>query len=50
MADNKSNMIALRLSPTQYSYVVAWAKQHDVSVSEVIRLAIQHMIGPEAKA
>ena len=49
MADNKSNMIALRLSPTQLSYVTAWAKQHDVSVSEVIRLAIQHMI-PEAKA
>jgi len=49
MADNKSNMIALRLSPTQYAYVTAWAKQHDVSVSEVIRLAIQNMI-PEAKA
>jgi len=49
MADNKSNMIALRLSPSQYAYVNAWAKQHEVSVSEVIRLSIQHMI-PEAKA
>jgi hypothetical protein len=26
MADNKSNMIALRLSPMQYAYVTAWAK------------------------
>jgi hypothetical protein len=49
MPDNKSNMIALRLSATQYTYVVAWAKTHDVSVSEVIRRAIEHMI-PDAKA
>jgi hypothetical protein len=49
MPDNKTNMVALRLSPTQYAYVHAWAKQHGVSVSEVIRLSIQHMI-PEAKA
>jgi hypothetical protein len=33
MADNKTNMIALRLSPSQYAYVAAWAKQHGVSVS-----------------
>jgi hypothetical protein len=49
MPDNKSNMIALRLSPTQFAYVTAWAKTHDVSVSEVIRRAIEHMI-PDAKA
>jgi hypothetical protein len=49
MPDNKSDMIALRLSPSQLAYVTAYAKQHGVSVSEVIRLSIQHMI-PEAKA
>lgn len=49
MRENKENMIALRLSSTQLKYVNSWARQHGVSVSEVIRLAIQHMI-PEAKA
>lgn len=49
MEENKSNMIALRLSPSQYAVVAAYAKQHGVSMSEVIRLSIQHMI-PEAKA
>lgn len=49
MDQNKSNMIALRLSPQQYAVVASYARQHGVSVSEVIRLAIQHMI-PEAKA
>jgi hypothetical protein len=49
MPENKDNMIALRLSSQQYAYVVAWADTHDVTVSEVIRRSIQHMI-PEAKA
>jgi hypothetical protein len=49
MPDNKTQMIALRLSPSQLAYVTAYAKQNQVTVSEVIRLSIQYMI-PEAKA
>jgi hypothetical protein len=49
MPDNKTEMIALRLSPSQLAYVNAFAKQNQVTVSEVIRLSIQYMI-PEAKA
>lgn len=48
MKETKEQMIALRLSATQYAYVVAWADTHDVTVSEVIRRAIQHMI-PDAR-
>ena len=44
MAD-KTNMIALRLNDEQMTAVHAWAKQHNGTVSEVIRLAIQMMTG-----
>jgi hypothetical protein len=41
----KTNMIALRLNDEQMQTVQQWAKQHNSSVSEVIRLAIQMMTG-----
>jgi NRPS condensation-like uncharacterized protein len=44
----KENLIALRLNNTQMRAVKAFAKQHNASVSEVIRISIEMMI-PEAK-
>ena len=44
----KENLIALRLNNTQMRAVKAVAKQHNASVSEVIRISIEMMI-PEAK-
>jgi hypothetical protein len=41
----KTNMIALRLNDEQMTAVHSWAKQHNGTVSEVIRLAIQMMTG-----
>ena len=42
---HKDNMIALRLSEEQLREVKRWAKQHNASVSEVIRIAIEMMTG-----
>ncbi len=44
----RENLIALRLNNTQMRAVKAFAKQHNASVSEVIRISIEMMI-PEAK-
>ena len=44
----KENLIALRLNNTQMRAIKAFAKQHNASVSEVIRISIENMI-PEAK-
>lgn len=44
MAD-KSNMIALRLNNEQAVAVKAWAVTHGVSISDVIRAAIEQMTG-----
>jgi hypothetical protein len=41
-------MIALRLNEEQMSAISTWAKQHDVSVSEVIRAAIEKMTGAKS--
>ena len=41
----KTIMIALRLNDEQMQTVHQWAKQHNSTVSEVIRLAIQMMTG-----
>lgn len=41
----KENMIALRLNNEQMLEVKRWAKQHNASVSEVIRSAIEMMTG-----
>lgn len=43
--NNKDNLIALRLSDDQYKEIKRWAKQHNSSVSEVIRVAIEMMTG-----
>jgi hypothetical protein len=50
MAENsgKDNLIALRLNNIQMREVKAFAKRHNASVSEVIRISIENMI-PEAK-
>lgn len=42
---NKDNMIALRLNDEQLLEVRQWAHAHGVSVSAVIRSAIEHMTG-----
>jgi hypothetical protein len=42
---NKENMIALRLNAEQMLEVKRWAKQHNASVSQVIRSAIEMMTG-----
>lgn len=44
MAD-KTNMIALRLNNEQALAVKAWAETHGVSISDVIRAAIEQMTG-----
>lgn len=44
MAD-KSNMIALRLNDEQSVAVKSWAVTHGVSISDVIRAAIEQMTG-----
>lgn len=41
----KTNMIALRLNDEQMQAVLAWAKQHNSTTSDVIRFAIQVMTG-----
>jgi len=50
MAENtgKDNLIALRLNNTQMRALKAFAKQHNASISEVIRISVEMMI-PEAK-
>jgi hypothetical protein len=42
---NKDNMLALRLNNEQMLEVKRWAKQHNASVSQVIRSAIEMMTG-----
>lgn len=44
MAD-LSQIITLRLNSEQLVAVHQWAKQHNVTVSEVIRAAIEQMTG-----
>ncbi len=46
---NKDNLIALRLNDEQLSEVKRWAKQHNATVSEVIRSAIQMMTGAKSE-
>lgn len=46
--ENKDNMIALRLNNEQLLTVKQWACDHDTSVSQVIRLAIQYMTKAKA--
>lgn len=41
----KSNMIALRLNNEQALAVKSWAETHNVSISDVIRAAIEKMTG-----
>jgi hypothetical protein len=50
MSENlgKENLIALRLNNIQMRAIKAFAKQHNSSISEVIRISIEMMI-PEAK-
>jgi hypothetical protein len=50
MSENlgKENLIALRLNNTQMRAIKAFAKQHNASISEVIRISVEMMI-PEAK-
>jgi Arc/MetJ-type ribon-helix-helix transcriptional regulator len=45
---NKVNMIALRLNEEQMAAINQWARQHEVSVSEVIRAAIEQMTGAKS--
>lgn len=45
---NKVNMIALRLNEEQMVAISQWARQHEVSVSEVIRAAIEQMTGAKS--
>lgn len=45
---NKVNMIALRLNEEQMVAINQWARQHEVSVSEVIRAAIEQMTGAKS--
>ena len=42
---SKENLIALRLNNEQMQAVKIFAKQHNASVSEVIRTAIEMMTG-----
>ena len=44
----KENLIALRLNNRQMLALKQFAKQHNASISEVIRISIEMMI-PEAK-
>lgn len=50
MSENlgKENLIALRLNNSQMRAIKAFAKQHNASISEVIRISVEMMI-PEAK-
>jgi hypothetical protein len=51
MSDNKSskdNLIALRLNNEQMREVKRWAKQHNASISQVIRSAIEMMTGAKS--
>lgn len=41
----KTNMIALRLNDEQMQAVHQWAKQHNSTVSDVIRISIEMMTG-----
>ena len=43
--NNKDNLIALRLNNEQMKEIKRWAKQHEASVSEVIRIAVEMMTG-----
>ena len=45
---SKDNLIALRLNNTQMRALKAFAKQHNASISEGIRISVEMMI-PEAK-
>jgi predicted DNA binding CopG/RHH family protein len=45
---DKSNMITLRLNNDQINAINTCAKQHDVSVSQVIRAAIEKMTGAKS--
>lgn len=41
-------MIALRLNEEQMSAISTWARQHEVTISEVIRAAIEQMTGAKS--
>lgn len=45
---NKDNLIALRLNTEQMQAVKLFAKQHNASISEVIRTAIEMMTGAKS--
>jgi predicted DNA binding CopG/RHH family protein len=45
---DKSNMITLRLNDEQTHAINAWATTHGVSVSQVIRAAIEQMTGAKS--
>jgi uncharacterized protein (DUF1778 family) len=45
---DKSNMITLRLNDDQAHAINSWATTHNVSVSQVIRAAIEKMTGAKA--
>jgi hypothetical protein len=44
----KTNMIALRLNDEQMSAINQWSRQHEVSISQVIRAAIEQMTGAKS--
>jgi predicted DNA binding CopG/RHH family protein len=44
----KTNMIALRLNNEQMSAINEWSRQHGVSISQVIRAAIEQMTGAKS--
>jgi predicted DNA-binding protein len=47
MAD-KTNLVALRLNDEQMQAINLWSKQHEVTVSQVIRAAIEQMTGAKS--
>jgi hypothetical protein len=47
MAD-KTNLVALRLNNEQMLAISQWSKQHEVSISQVIRAAIEQMTGAKS--
>jgi hypothetical protein len=44
----KTNMIALRLNDEQMGAINQWSRQHEVSISQVIRAAIEQMTGAKS--
>lgn len=44
----KSNLLAIRLNNEQLAAIHEWARQHEVTASEVIRAAIEQMTGAKS--